>query len=196
MKAGDHIRIMKASGWEHAVDVGDRTVIHFVKGEGAKRSYLYDLATPGARVEVVTHAERVYPAKHVVARAFSRVGDAAFALAFADAESFASWCATGRVPPSAPLLLPPPRAPAAAPPSSRRLKAAPAKASARKKKESKPVRPAARRAKASVRKPARAAGKKAPQRAAAKAKRPRRSISRSGKAVTAKKRAASRRRRR
>jgi len=101
MKAGDHIRITKDGSVEHAIDVGDRTVLHFARGAGVKRSRLAELAPNGARVDVVTHAERVYPAKQVVARAFSRFSEAAYAAMFPDSEAFAVWCKTGQIPPRA-----------------------------------------------------------------------------------------------
>ncbi len=98
MKAGDHILIMKGGGAEHAIEVGDRTVIHFAKGGGVKRSRLAELAPVGATVIVVTHRERVFPPRRVVARAFSRFAESAYAAMFPDSEAFAIWCKTGRVP--------------------------------------------------------------------------------------------------
>jgi hypothetical protein len=98
MRVGDHIRITKGGGAEHAIDVGDRTVIHFAIGEGVKRSRLAELASDGARVEVVTHRERVFPRKQVVARAFSRFAESAYAAMFQDSEAFAIWCKNGKIP--------------------------------------------------------------------------------------------------
>ena len=98
MKAGDHIRITRGVVAEDAIEVGDRTVIHFVKSEGVRRSRLDHLAPDGARVEVVIHRHRVYSPKHVVARAFSRFSDSAYSAMFPDSEGFASWCKTGRTP--------------------------------------------------------------------------------------------------
>ncbi len=98
MKAGDHIRITRGVVAEDAIEVGDRTVIHFVKGEGVRRSRLDHLAPDGARVEVVIHRHRVYSPKHVVARAFSRISSSAYSAMFLDSEGFASWCKTGRTP--------------------------------------------------------------------------------------------------
>jgi hypothetical protein len=98
MKTGDHIRITKGGGSEHAIDVGDRTVIHFATGKGVRRSRLAALASDGARVEVVTHRERVFPRKQVVARAFSRFAESAYAAMFQDSEAFAIWCKSGKVP--------------------------------------------------------------------------------------------------
>jgi hypothetical protein len=98
MRVGDHIRITKGGGAEHAIDVGDRTVIHFAIGEGVKRSRLAELASDGAKVEVVTHRERVFPRKKVVARAFSRFAESAYAAMFQDSEAFAIWCKNGKIP--------------------------------------------------------------------------------------------------
>jgi Lecithin retinol acyltransferase len=98
MRAGDHICITTGGVAEHAIDVGDRTVIHFVQGEGLKRSRLAELAPDGARVEVVVHRHRVYVPKQVVARAFSRFSDSAYSAMFRDSEEFASWYKTGKMP--------------------------------------------------------------------------------------------------
>jgi hypothetical protein len=97
MKAGDHVRILKDGSWLHAIDVGDRTVIHFAPGAGARRARVEEIAGGGARVEVVTHTARVYPPSTVVARAFSRF-EPAYASMFADSEAFAVWCKTGQAP--------------------------------------------------------------------------------------------------
>jgi hypothetical protein len=99
MMAGDHIRIQQSSGSQHGIDVGDRTAIVFDHGVGPRRVRLEPLPD-GARVEVVTHIERVYAPKQVVARAFSRFSEAAFAAMFADSEAFAVWCKTGRPAPT------------------------------------------------------------------------------------------------
>jgi hypothetical protein len=96
MKAGDHICIQSDGTWRHAIDVGDRTALHFSSPGGVQRSRLSELAPAGTKVEVVTHAERVYPPKLVVARAFSRYAEAAYGAMFADSEAFAMWCKTGR----------------------------------------------------------------------------------------------------
>ena len=101
MKAGDHIRILKDGEWQHAIDVGDRTVIHFAAAGGVKRSRLDSLSAGAQRVEVVTHPERVYAPKMVVARAFSRFSESAFGAMFSDSESFAVWCKSGGSPPAA-----------------------------------------------------------------------------------------------
>lgn len=98
MRPGDHIRILRDGGWDHAIAVGDRTVIHFARGEGVKRSLLSALASDHAPMEVVTHREPVYAPRRVVARAFSRFADSAYAAMFADSEAFACWCKAGRAP--------------------------------------------------------------------------------------------------
>jgi len=176
MKPGDHIRIMKPSGWDHGIDVGDRTVIHFVRGAGARRSSLSDLATAGARIEVVTHPERVYPPKLVVGRAFSRLGDPAYATAFADAESFATWCLTGRAPPRALGPFPPSAMGATAKGEERARPARPRSSLPGPKRK-----PAQARPKAGSTRKARAG--KAVKKSAAKKPAPRRSAKRAAPAV-------------
>ena len=204
MKAGDHIRITKGSGSEHAIEVGDRTVIHFATGEGVKRSRLSALASDGARVEVVTHRERVFPRRQVVARAFSRFAESAYSAMFPDSEAFAIWCKTGKVPvrtsavPSAQAAqgtpaheAPPPEgvAPAARPvpekPVKRKVKQVARAAAGRAAKK-----PAAKKAKrsATLAKAARSTKSRSPSRASRtkKASSPRRSISPAKKAASTK----------
>ncbi len=111
MRTGDHVRVLKEGRWDHAIDCGDRTVIHFVAGArpAVCHTALADFARIGEPVEVVPHPERVHPAREVVARAWSRLGNPSFAHMFTGAEQFAVWCKSGLLPP-APL----PAAPAAA----------------------------------------------------------------------------------
>ncbi len=129
MRAGDHVRVLREGRWDHAIDCGDRTVIHFVGGPGAaiRHSPLADFARIGERVEVVPHLERVHPPREVVARAYSRMGDPAFAHMFGGAEQFAVWCKSGLLPPpsgAAPWPLPAEAAPARVrAPAARRKKA-------------------------------------------------------------------------
>ena len=94
---GDHVRFLRGNVWEHAIDVGDRTAIHFATGEGVRRAPLAQLAgaTP---VEVVTHTEPVFAPRRVVDRAFSRLAETAYRGMFRDSEAFAVWCKSGRVP--------------------------------------------------------------------------------------------------
>jgi hypothetical protein len=101
MRTGDHLRVLREGRWDHAIDCGDRTVIHFAAGAGPaiRRSPLADFARTGERVEVVPHAERVYPPREVVARAYSRMRGPSFVHMFADAEQFAVWCKSGFLPP-------------------------------------------------------------------------------------------------
>ena len=180
MRAGDHIRITRGGVSEHAIEVGDRTVIHFVQGEGVRRSRLYQLAPDGARVEVVVHPHRVYVPKQVVARAFSRFSDSAYAAMFRDSEEFASWCKTGKVParPLAPSRAPTSseRAPRAAKPArAGRAALSPARtaprANAKKPRTGKGARLAAAPAKAArSAKPAASAKRRAPAKLARGAK--------------------------
>jgi len=100
---GDHIRARKGGGWDHAIDCGDQTVIHLVadssvpSSDRVRRSYRPVFLSGADRVEVVTHRERVFAPRQVVARAYSRARETALAGMFRDASEFASWCKTGRV---------------------------------------------------------------------------------------------------
>jgi Lecithin retinol acyltransferase len=140
MNLGDHIRTIANGRVDHAIDCGDRTVIHLVLATGGagraevRRSRLSDFTESAERVEVVTHSQRGYPPRMVVARAFSRLGDSAAWAMFPSAEHFATWCFNGQAPASgAGPAVPEPRA-------------APRKAPARKPARRKaPARPKARR---------------------------------------------------
>ncbi len=191
---GDHIRTLKAGRWTHAIDCGDETVI--VLGEDAaqqplvRRSYRPTFVAGADAVEIVLHRERTFPAEQVVARAYSRIADAALASMFRDSEAFAEWCTTGRLPagprnvavdlPAAALRAPTPApiAPAAAPITAPKANAKPAPAAKPKAKpaaKAKPVakaNPARVTAKAAAKparaKPARKAASKPAKRAAKK----------------------------
>jgi hypothetical protein len=101
---GDHIRARKGGRWSHGIDCGDETIIHLLEdpslppGDRVRRSYRPEFVAGAEAVEVVTHRERVFSPRQVVARAFSRTGDAALAAMFRDSQQFAEWCKTGRIP--------------------------------------------------------------------------------------------------
>jgi hypothetical protein len=97
---GQHIRILKAGRWVHAVDCGDETVLHLVEDAPpprVRRAYRPEFVAGADVVEVVTHRERTFPAKEIVKRAYSRASDPALASMFHDSESFVEWCTTGRL---------------------------------------------------------------------------------------------------
>lgn len=100
---GDHIRARKGGRWTHAIDCGDETVLFLRDDAGIPpadriaRSYRPEFVAGADTVEVVTHRERVYPPRQVVARAYSRTRDAALAAMFRDSEAFAEWCKSGRL---------------------------------------------------------------------------------------------------
>jgi hypothetical protein len=174
---GDHIRALKSGRWVHAIDCGDETVLHVPDGgpeaAGARVLHTYRPAfLAGAEaVEVIAHRERVYPAKAVVARAWSPIRDPALASMFRDSAAFAEWCKTGRLP-DAPQNLaiavsPTPGAKRGAPEARRsskpvRAKAAPRKASPARKPARKPA----------ARKPARKPAARKPARKPAAKRRP------------------------
>jgi hypothetical protein len=99
---GDHIRALRGGRWNHAIDCGDATVIHVAPeaptGERVRRTYRPEFEAGADAVEVVTHRERVYSPRAVVARAFSPFRDPALSGMFLDSEAFAAWCKTGRLP--------------------------------------------------------------------------------------------------
>jgi hypothetical protein len=97
---GEHIRALRRGRWMHAIDCGDETVIHLADDGSpsvVRRSYRPEFVSGAEMVEVVRHRERTFPADEVVARAYSRIADPALAAMFGDSESFAEWCATGRL---------------------------------------------------------------------------------------------------
>ena len=83
MTAGDHLRALRGGVWHHAIDAGDHTVIGFTPGSGPVRTTLAAFAEGAHQLEVVVHRERVYAPRAVVARAFSRFAEAAYAWMFA-----------------------------------------------------------------------------------------------------------------
>ena len=101
---GDHIRALKNGRWTHAIDLGDQRVLFLVDqpnlppADRLRRVYRPDFTAGASRVELVVHRERTYPAKAVVARAWSRFMDPSVVAMFADSEQFAAWCKIGRLP--------------------------------------------------------------------------------------------------
>jgi hypothetical protein len=165
---GDHIRALKNGRWTHAIDLGDQRVLFLVDrpnlapADRLRRVYRPDFTAGASRVELVVHRERTYPAKAVVARAWSRFMDPSVVAMFADSEQFAAWCKIGRLPevatveqtrPSgkatraaAPAKAPvkaPAKAPVKAPAKAKAPAAAPAKAPAKAAAPKRPVKKAA-----------------------------------------------------
>jgi len=171
MPAGDHLRVNRGGEVDHAIDVGDRTVIRWRQGAGVERVERALFAPDGVELEVVVHRERIFRPPLVVARAFSRFAESAYRAMFQSAAQFAFWCKSAQLPAEAE---------AAAKPTGK------AAAGAKPKAKVKPVLKAAKMAKAKVaRKPApkkvarkgvkvkpakRASPKKGPARMVAKAK--------------------------
>ena len=196
MALGEHLRILIGGRFDHAVDCGDRTVLHLAFAEerghpAVKRSLLRDFTGGAERVEVVRHGTRTYAPKMVVSRAFSKLGDSTAWAMFPTAEHFVSWCLTGQAPvlPSEPGVpftegAPAPevtalaKVPAALPPAKAaprpaRKKARPAKVAAKAKaaRPAKRAKPAPKAKKPARKAPARKApAKKAPAKKKAKKK--------------------------
>jgi hypothetical protein len=180
---GDHIRALKDGRWLHGIDLGDQRVLYLVEGPGLapgdrlRRVYRPEFTAGARKVELVVHREPAYPAKAVVARAWSRFMDPSVVAMFKDSESFAAWCKIGRLP-EATAAAPPPATPMAARAAAAAARRAPqsapvrgtptraAKAPARKgaARRSAAKRPAARRP---TRRAAKAAARMAPARKAA-----------------------------
>ncbi len=182
---GDHIRALKDGRWLHGIDLGDQRVLFLAEapglppGDRLRRVYRPEFTAGASKVELVVHREPAYPAKAVVARAWSRFMDPSVVQMFRDSEAFAAWCKIGRLPEAAPAAPAPvspmaakaaagPRAAPIAAPKAASPKAAP-KAAAPKVTAKKASKAAARKApKAAARKPAakKAAPRKAPARPA------------------------------
>lgn len=146
MAAGDHLRVNRGGEVDHAIDVGDRTVIRWRAGAGLERVERAVFAPDGSPVEVVLHRERVYRPALVVARAFSRFSEAAYRAMFQSPEQFAAWCKSAQLPavaaPEAPVARRAAPARKAAPAA--KAKSAPA-ARARTAKKAKVARKLARK---------------------------------------------------
>lgn len=123
MALGEHLRIQVGGRYDHAIDCGDHTVLHLAMSAGSgrpevRRSLLLDFTQGAERVDVLRHRERTYPARVVVGRAFSKLGDSAAWAMFPSPAHFVTWCLTGQapiVPTVAARPLPARRAPAARP---------------------------------------------------------------------------------
>jgi hypothetical protein len=174
---GDHIRALKDGRWLHGIDLGDQRVLFLVEspglapGDRLRRVYRPEFTAGSSKVELVVHREPAYPAKAVVARAWSRFMDPSVVAMFRDSEAFAAWCKIGRLPeapvpegapaPVARQAQPRPAA-TAAPTPAPTPKTAPAKQAKPVKPVKKPAKAPAKRvvkkpaaSKASARKPAR-----------------------------------------
>lgn len=190
MAAGDHLRVNRGGAVDHAIDVGDRTVIRWRAGAGLERVERALFAPDGAALEVVIYRERVYRPALVVARAFSRFAESAYRAMFQSAEQFAAWCKSAQLPPLA--------APAAAPARPATRAAAKKRPAPGKAAPARPARAKAAGARAAKAKPARrsaarkAAGKAARARPARRAA-PRKTAAPKGK--PARRKGAPRRRR-
>jgi hypothetical protein len=166
---GDHIRALKNGRWTHAIDLGDQRVLFLIDrpnlppADRLRRVYRPDFTAGASRVELVVHRERTYPAKAVVARAWSRFMDPSVVAMFADSEQFAAWCKIGRLPEVATVeqTMPSGKATRAAAPAK-----APAKAPANAPVKAQAKAPAAAAAKAPAKAPAKAAAPKRPKKAA------------------------------
>jgi len=124
---GDHIRALKGGHWLHGIDLGDQRVLYLAEapglapGDRLRRVYRPEFTAGATKVELVVHREPAYPAKAVVARAWSRFMDPSVISMFRDSEAFAAWCKIGRLPETAPPAPAPlsPMAAAAARPAAR-----------------------------------------------------------------------------
>ena len=176
---GDHIRALKGGKWVHGIDLGDQRVLHLVDqpglapGDRLRRVYKPEFTAGSTAVELVVHRERTFPARAVVARAWSRFMDPSVVAMFRDSEAFAAWCKIGRLPEVPPVNGAPVKAaakaapatpsrkaaakPAAKPAKKAVKKAAPAKAAKAPAKKAAARKPAAKKARPAKKAPARAA---------------------------------------
>ncbi len=183
---GDHIRALKDGRWLHGIDLGDQRVLYLVEapglapGDRLRRVYRPEFTAGSSKVELVVHREPAYPAKAVVARAWSRFMDPSVVAMFRDSEAFAAWCKIGRIPEAPPPDAAPASAAPAKPPAPVQVAAKRAvgtQPAARKAAPAKPasMQPVSRRAavkkpspeRPTARKPARTAARKAAPRKAA-----------------------------
>jgi len=168
---GDHIRAQKDGRWLHGIDLGDQRVLYLAEapglapGDRLRRVYRPEFTAGASKVELVVHREPAYPAKAVVARAWSRFMDPSVVAMFRDSEAFAAWCKIGRLPESTPAGSPPASPMTLAAPAA--VKRAP-KPAATKRPVKGPAKAAPMKAtrkaprKAATRKTAKASAKKAP----------------------------------
>jgi hypothetical protein len=135
---GEHIRARKGDRWLHGIDLGDQRILFLDEQPGLppadrlRRVYRPEFTAGSSRVETVVHRERAYPAKMVVARAWSRFMDPTALAALTTSQQFAEWCKVGRIPaapeavsPAAPTPAPRPAVAPAAAPAPKAAQAAP-----------------------------------------------------------------------
>jgi hypothetical protein len=164
---GDHIRALKDGRWLHGIDLGDQRVLFLVEapglapGDRLRRVYRPEFTANATKVELVVHREPAYPAKAVVARAWSRFMDPSVVAMFRDSEAFAAWCKIGRLPEAAPAA-PPPGSPVAVVKRAAKVASGPEPKAPPKK--AKPARAAPKKAAKAAKRPAPASAKRAPAR--------------------------------
>ena len=173
---GDHIRALKDGRWLHGIDLGDQRVLYLVEtpglapGDRLRRVYRPEFTAGSSKVELVVHREPAYPAKAVVARAWSRFMDPSVLAMFRDSEAFAAWCKIGRTPEAPPPDAGPARSAPAAPPAPAKIAAERTAGKVPAARKAAPAKPAARKAAPRKAAPRKAAPRKTPTRGAAKKK--------------------------
>jgi len=98
MPAADHLEVPRQHGLfhHHGIDLGDGSVAHYLEGREILRSPL-DAFSRGQPLSVVSYPEgECSPARVILRRAMSRLGEQNYNLLFNNCEHFAHWCKTGR----------------------------------------------------------------------------------------------------
>jgi hypothetical protein len=103
MARGDHLQASRDIGYHHdGIDLGDGTVIHFAaEPQGSKASACIRIDSieifAGDGVVTIRTYSELANVEQTVARAFTKLGEGGYDLAFNNCEHFATWCVTGRL---------------------------------------------------------------------------------------------------
>jgi Lecithin retinol acyltransferase len=102
MARGDHLQASRDLGYHHdGIDLGDGSVVHLAgeplgsKNSARVRIDSIDVFCGDGIITIRPYSEMANP-DQTIARAMSKIDDAAYDLVFNNCEHFATWCVTGR----------------------------------------------------------------------------------------------------
>ncbi|WP_409369902.1 lecithin retinol acyltransferase family protein [Lysinibacillus sp. 38-6] len=91
---GDHLFVQRIGYTHHAIYIGRGEIIHYLNDKGVIKMSLSEFAA-GANIHT-KFSPKTYLSDEVVCRAYSRLGENNYNLAFNNCENFARWCRNGR----------------------------------------------------------------------------------------------------
>jgi hypothetical protein len=94
MAKADHVFVSHGIYTHHGIDFGDGSVVHLSRASGKVCQVNLDDFLRGRRL-LSRHWEDGYEPDIVLERAYSRLGEPGYNLAYRNCEHFASWCKSG-----------------------------------------------------------------------------------------------------